>query len=323
MSEALHNSNKHCHILQDTLQQISSTVAGPDTRCCVICLSDLDEPCETRPCQHSDFDFLCLVTWLETQATCPLCKSDVSEVRYSLGEDEDSGKVYKVPAQPNRRTVGVSTSDAASQTNHQPSGVPNRLARPQPYESEAIQRRRSVYRHNLYSLHVGSNSRQPAESRYRELTPKIFSTDPRVVSRARLWLRRELRVFRFLAYIEDRDEPPHEQDPVRRCRPCRADYLLEYIIAVLKSMDMQGSTGQAEELIREFLGRDYARLLLHELRAWLRSPCQTLTEWDRVVQYRDPNMLLRALPGLESIGNGQPQRDTPTFSRDESVGRPN
>jgi hypothetical protein len=60
-------------------------------------------------------------------------------------------------------------------------------------------------------------------------------------------------------------------------------------------MDMQGSAGQAEEMILEFLGRDNTRLFLHELRAWLRSPCKSLSEWDRVVQYRDES-IMRQLP---------------------------
>ncbi len=74
--------------------------------------------------------------------------------------------------------------------------------------------------------------------------------------------------------------------------------MLEYIVTILKSMDMQGSDGQAEETIREFLGRDYTRLLLHELRAWLRSPCQSLSEWDRMVQYRGENLVPRVYPAL-------------------------
>jgi hypothetical protein len=54
---------------------------------------------------------------------------------------------------------------------------------------------------------------------------------------------------------------------------------------------MQGSAGQAEEMIQELLGRDNTRLVLHELRAWLRSPCTSLSEWDRIVQYRDESIM--------------------------------
>ncbi|AEO65253.1 uncharacterized protein THITE_2112076 [Thermothielavioides terrestris NRRL 8126] len=276
-------------ILRDTLQQISSTAAGADTKCCVICLGDLVEQCEARPCRHDNFDYLCLVTWLEARPTCPLCKSDVSEVRYDLGDDGNHRKIYHVPERPADCAVesGRLAASPSGVRHSSRAGLPPRR---RPREDEAIRRRRLVYRYQLYSLHVGSNNRQPANWRYKVLSPQLFVTDPELVSRARMWLRRELRVFRFL-YTEDTDDLPPDHGLVRRCRPCKAEFLLEYIIAILKSMDMQGSAGQAEELIQEFLGRDNARLLLHELRAWLRSPCKSLSEWDRVVQYRGGDIL--------------------------------
>lgn len=40
-------------------------------------------------------------------------------------------------------------------------------------------------------------------------------------------------------------------------------------------------------MLQEFLGRDSARLFLHELGAWLRSPYTKLEDWDRHVQYRE------------------------------------
>ena len=69
MDENPSNENESSQILQDTLRQISATAAWADTKCCVICLGDLVEQCEARPCQHNDFDYLCLVTWLGTRAT--------------------------------------------------------------------------------------------------------------------------------------------------------------------------------------------------------------------------------------------------------------
>ncbi|KAK3295365.1 uncharacterized protein B0H64DRAFT_144967 [Chaetomium fimeti] len=276
-------------ILQDTLQQISSTSAETPMKCCVICLGDLEEQCEALPCRHNDFDYLCLITWLENRATCPLCKRDVSEVRYNLSEDGKDGKIYTVPKPVDGRNEG-GLRGAASLSGRRRSSHANRAARPEPPEDEAIRRRRMIYRHKLYSLYVGSNNRQPAALRHRELSPQLFATNAELVARARMWLRRELRVFRFL-YVEETGAPPESHDPVRRCRPCKAEYLLEYIIAILKSMDMQGSAGQAEEMIQEFLGRDNTRLFLHELRAWLRSPCKSWGEWDRVVQYRDGNIM--------------------------------
>jgi hypothetical protein len=68
-------------------------------------------------------------------------------------------------------------------------------------------------------------------------------------------------------------------------RANNAEFLLEYIIAILRTVDIKGSGGQAEELLQEFLGRANARLFLHELHAWLRSPYNSLEDWDRAVQY--------------------------------------
>lgn len=123
----------------------------------------------------------------------------------------------------------------------------------------------------------------------------MFNTDPELVSRARMFLRRELRVFTFLTRDGDDDNDNdsvagsssrrENDDPMRRCRANNVEFLLEYIVAILKTVDIMGSTGAAEELIREFIGRENTRLLLHELRAWLRSPYMSLENWDRAVQY--------------------------------------
>lgn len=284
------------------LDPVAEAVAETDAknRCCVICLDDLGEPCEARPCQHDDFDFLCLVTWLETEPSCPLCKTGVLEVRYDLGEKKGNGRVHMIPQRSSGR-INEGPHRADSPSRRQGNSRPRPPAHSHPFESEAVRRRRLIYRHKLYSLHVGFNTRQPANQRYKELSPQLFASDRELVFRARTWLRRELRVFRFL-YTQDHGD--HEL--ARGQQPCKAEHLLEYIIAILKSMDMQGSTGQAENLIADSLGRDNTRLLLHELRAWLRSPCKSLSEWDGAVRYRDENVLRRVSHERgEDISQGQ------------------
>lgn len=139
----------------------------------------------------------------------------------------------------------------------------------------ALRRRRKVYFYKRYSLHVGSNP----ISGYRELTPQRFAHDERLVSRARKWIRRELQVFEFL-YRDGDDESQTR-------RPNNAEILLEYIIAILKIVDIQDSEGRAEDMVQEFLGKENTPLFLHELKAWLRSPYESLEEWDRNVQYVD------------------------------------
>jgi len=103
-------------------------------------------------------------------------------------------------------------------------------------------------------------------------------------------------------------------------RATNTEYLLEFIIAILKAVDIKDSSGQAEELVKEFLGRDNARLFLHELEAWLRSPYIDLKDWDREVQYREETLRVegeernehspRKLPhsGQDSYASGQQKK---------------
>ena len=70
----------------------------------------------------------------------------------------------------------------------------------------------------------------------------------------------------------------------RRTR--NAEFLLDYIISILKTIHIKGSGGQAEDMLQEFLGRENTMLFLHELQAWLRSPFLCLQDWDRNVQYK-------------------------------------
>lgn len=86
-----------------------------------------------------------------------------------------------------------------------------------------------------------------------------------------MFLRRELRVFAFLDTVPG---------------PRNRDYLVEYIVAVLKVNELRGADGRAEELVAEFVGEENAGRLLHELCEWLRSPFERLEEWDEVVQYK-------------------------------------
>lgn len=149
----------------------------------------------------------------------------------------------------------------------------------------ALQRRRYIYSHNLYSLHVGSNRL----SQYRDVTPAIFARDKTLQSRARAWIRRELCVFSFLGNNDSAATEigaTRSNNRIARSIP-NAEFLLEYIIALLKTIDLRGSAGQAEEMLQEFLHRDHAQLFLHELNAWLRSPYARVEDWDRMIQYRE------------------------------------
>ena len=68
-------------ILQSTLDETnrSRAIDRPDNgkdgglEPCVICLEAITERAVAVPCNHLNFDFLCLVSWLQERSICPLC----------------------------------------------------------------------------------------------------------------------------------------------------------------------------------------------------------------------------------------------------------
>ncbi|KAH7018326.1 uncharacterized protein B0I36DRAFT_37899 [Microdochium trichocladiopsis] len=297
-------------VLQRTLAQVDSLQAAtnddtdqPADCCCVICLDSISEGCEARPCGHHNFDYLCLLSWLEQQPRCPLCKTTVKEVAHGhqrADGDTKKANIYVVPPPKEAATAQSqsSTSTAARINRRRRRWAPQ----PRPTQNDAIARRQDVYRHQLYSLHLGSNRRTARYRTYRDLTPQLFESDAELVSRARAWLRRELQVFEFLR-TPAASAAQSSTDGMTRRRANNAEFLLEYIIAILKTVDMQGSQGQAEEMLRDFLGRDNARLLLHELRNFLRTS-SSIEAWDREVQYPRP----RKRPNSASDAGSHPSR---------------
>ncbi|KAI1350052.1 hypothetical protein F5Y01DRAFT_165084 [Xylaria sp. FL0043] len=278
-------------ILQNTLAEVAARKESNNEKdedqpseCCVICLESITEACEAKPCKHRNFDYLCLLSWLERLSKCPLCKSNIHEVVHDFDCDgTGTSRVYLVPQVANDVPRNEQSHDQRVQPHRarridRPNGRYHEPFRHRPAtQDEAIIRRQQVYRDRLYSLHVGSNAR----SRHRDITPSLFESEPELVSRARAWLRRELQVFEFLRTPSN---PRSSHDAMTRRRANNAEFLLEYIIAILKTVDIQGSQGAAEDMLSEFLGRDNTKLLLHELRSFLRSPW-SIEAWDRKVQY--------------------------------------
>lgn len=288
-------------VLNETLHGLASREDTETTAACVICLSEISEACTAKPCSHNNFDFLCLASWLQQKTSCPLCKAEVLEIQYDF-TDEGNSKTYRVP-KIGLQSIGTgSTHQESRQTSHpnhrirgrgQQSPHGNlrngrRTFRPSPSDPSvrargALAKRRQVYRDHLFSLHVGTN----AMSRYKDVTLRQLQSDPDLISRARAWIRRELQVFEFL---NDDGESPRTEDSGaegslrRRRRQNNALFVLEYVIAILKTVDIQESSGHAENLLSDFLGRENSQIFLHELRNFLRSPF-SIEAWDNHVQY--------------------------------------
>ncbi|KAG9251133.1 uncharacterized protein F5Z01DRAFT_664066 [Emericellopsis atlantica] len=239
----------------------------PETKSegCVICLRDeVVDPCTVQPCGHRLGCWECVLKGINLLGHCWLCRTKVlslicertGEVVPSdhLGrESQNAAPDHDVPAE----AIAITTN----------------------LERQQIEQRQAVYRHAMYSKHIGSTRR----TGYRELTPQDFLRDPSLVSRARMFIRRELHVFTLQQ--PSRSICRAARANMARRRAQNAEFLLEYIIAILKTVDMMGWAGEAEKMIGEYLGRQHAKLFLHELRSWLRSPYQRLDEWDAVVQY--------------------------------------
>ncbi|KAI1909117.1 hypothetical protein LOZ58_004242 [Ophidiomyces ophidiicola] len=178
-----------------------------------------------------------------------------------------------------------------------------RLPQPEPPE-DALVRRRHVYQFTLYSRRVGTN----ALSQYREITPQSFNSDENLVSRAREWIRRELKVFTFLDLESQGPRQRTESNinvpiaPQRNFSTQNSEFLLEFIIAILRNMDIRGNGGQAHQILQEFLGKGNAQLFLHELQAWLRSPFNLLQDWDMATQYDE--IATPPIPTIHRIQHG-------------------
>ncbi|KAK4934173.1 hypothetical protein LTR66_015690 [Elasticomyces elasticus] len=236
---------------------LQATVLYDNLSVCVICLE-----------VNVEYAAAILSTWTQQSASCPLCKAQVTSINY---RDSSSSEQHVLPiiqaqaervlrplriARTRRRRLANSTGDA---------GLELELQR-------SLRIRREVYRQQLYSKHIGNNK----YSRFRNLTPEIFRRDAVLQRKARVWLRRELQVFDFLSLSSN----------VRGTgRVGAIEHVLGYTVAILAVVDVKGSAGQAQELLADFLGRDNACLLLHELLGWLRSPFERVEEWDAVVQY--------------------------------------
>lgn len=274
---------------------LNQDIIAADPTICVICLETVSERAVALPCKHDCFDFPCLGNWLTKHKTCPLCKREVEKLEYEFNGAGESKIFYLPPPEPDEVSLSGPTH-----RSHQRRYPQTRVRRARPLRHEytslgledelRLERRREVYRHQLFSLHVGTNR----VSRYQELKPHCFRNDELLVLGARKWIRRELQVFDFL----NRDSGDARGE---RRRANNAEFLLEYIIAILKTTDIQDSAGHAEELLKDFLGRENTRLFLHELRSWLRSPYQNLPDWDRAVQYDESRLRTpdAALPQIQ------------------------
>lgn len=257
------------HVIPDPSSG-ATALHEPDT--CCICLETISERAVAVPCNHLIFDFICLASWVQEHPKCPLCNTVLTAIEYDWRGPNDF-KRYRLPAQGTTPTASASHYNVPRWQSRQLRGNDRwrPYHRPQPSynrpttstDEAALSQRRHIYRHNLFSQHIGSNR----HSRFRDFTPSSFARSSDLQSRARTFLRRELGVFDFSNQT--------------------IEFMLTYTLSILRTVELKHSSGKAQELLAEFLGEVNASLFCHELESWLRSPFTKLQDWDRWVQYAE------------------------------------
>lgn len=236
---------------------------------CTICLEPISDRAVAVPCNHLTFDFLCLVSWLQERSKCPLCNTDITQVQYEFRGLDD----FSTWLLPQHGPLKKNESEYQNLRRRRGQDFIRRRSRRwevEQAEDPALERRRRVYRDRLYALHVGANR----ISGYRDFTSAEFAASYEWQAKARMFLRRELLVFSFL-----------DGGAAAVPRAGNREFLLEFIVAMLRTYELKGAGGHVENMLTEYLGRENATFVLHELEAWLRSPYKKLAEWDVEVQY--------------------------------------
>lgn len=247
---------------------------------CPICLENITDLALTFPCNHA-YDHNCICRWTDISTACPLCKTELEFLVYDI-----HGKSYKKKSLQRIRGELDGTRSIGEIRRRRRLLEQERRFRRRSHSTSrseesrilerdaeiALERRKYIYENGLTASHVGTNR----HSNFRSFTVQEIQDNKRnLKGKAAMFLRRELQVFAFLT-------ENHE-------------FTLQYIMdGVLTRLDIQSSG--THKLVGDLLGDDKARILLHELRTFLRSPFEDLRSFDRsmLIQYRVP--LLPAWP---------------------------
>ncbi|KAA1473271.1 hypothetical protein DENSPDRAFT_866005 [Dentipellis sp. KUC8613] len=247
---------------------------------CTICLQPIVDRTVIPTCSH-EFCFECLALWAEQSRRCPLCSQSVGGyLIHHIRSKYDYQKHYLAPLRTSPPPLQAASGRASQAPAHRrPSRRERRWGRGEREEREqadaldrAISRRRWLYEHNLYAKHVASNS----YTRYRPYpSPAQFSASPDLITRATIFLRRELRVWPNLD----------------------VEFLTTFVLSLMKSIDIRSES--AVKLLAEFLDMDApytpggrhvnSEHFAHEIYSYLRSPYRDLAVYDTVVQYDVPS----------------------------------
>ncbi|PHH68075.1 hypothetical protein CDD82_861 [Ophiocordyceps australis] len=298
----------------------------PAERQCVICFQAITKPCFLKPCGHDEFHHHCIGRWLQYEysesersrslARCPICRAsiiDIAATPCQVGQGKQNSHITSLDHVPSRRVNHTSRSRRSTWFRTHDAEL-RRRQRWTRRESASLDFRRAVYSYSLYSLHMGSNPL----SGYREVSRQRFETEMQLQNRARAFLRRDLRAFSWLTTPDmDQDSVwPANSSPTGAQRPRLAlEKLVSHIMRLLLVFEIRGSDGHLEDHLVTHLGRANARLFIHELHSFLRSPCHRVEDWDRMVRYDTGAMAAPRQPirhtVMTALGQGAPSTSNP------------
>lgn len=209
---------------------------------CSICLQSYVDRTVVPTCSH-EFCFECVLVWTEQSRRCPLCSQNIGDhLIHHIRSKYDFQKHFlpPLPTSPRPQTLLPLPARRRAQFRGNGRRREARWGRDERREREqeriavdeferAVEKRKWVYRHRLYAKHVASNP----YTRYKPCpTPAQFSASQDLITRATIFVRRELRVWGCLD----------------------VEFLTTFTVSLLKSIDIRSEP--AVKLLSEFLDLD-------------------------------------------------------------------
>ncbi|KAJ8061500.1 hypothetical protein OCU04_009315 [Sclerotinia nivalis] len=258
-------SDEDCAICK--LAPVSEKCSGKDEDC-KICDQSVSWKAKLQPCGHEIFHYCCIEKWLETGSrTCPLCRGEITSVRHNFSED---GKHSKYKNLLELEFHGL----LLAQEVHAVLRIPQ----------QRMRRRLDVHLTKSFSLPIISFGQ-------RKVTPQDIANSSDMEARVRLFAEHEIQVFYLKCVCPGCQVSPLPAHivSVNRLEEFRS-FVLDRVVDLLKRYDLRDKAVEIEQATEEYLN-EHARLFLHELRAWIESPFETLDQWHRNAKYPDESSL--------------------------------
>ncbi|GAA5998305.1 uncharacterized protein JCM10292_001110 [Rhodotorula paludigena] len=280
-----------------------------DEEHCAVCLSPIENKTVVSPCHHGQFCWNCIRAWTDQSRKCPLCLGPIEHLIHNIRSASDYQIHYLLPLHALSASTSSSLDYLPPRGNRRPRLNPtlprhalygrNRFSSSarlnnedettwrERQEQRALERRRYIYREDLYAKHVASNR----YTGFKPFSPQTFVNNADLKAKVIKFIRRELQVFPTVDIA----------------------FLTTYLVSIASQLDLRSSA--AIRLISDFLSEQDAQHLVHEITTFARSPFTTLEGYDRFVQYGRPAREIPKAKELEALVHDVDElsREAPRF----------